>query len=464
MIGGFPSTQTRLLYFIVACGYGARKGLLSLAGSPMALSRGIEFLIAGGYVSEHTVTETTKGGWRAKDIYYRPTRLGIEYLASQVNKMPADARWVRDLPDRMSQHQIVKGSLLFGQERVQRYLGISSAAMFAAAAGCNVQTIVPVEFSNEQRNRDADGGGQRNCEAGNGELAKRALCEAEGSESAQQGACEAGSYEVAKQRSGTAKDKTTIHLIVRDLLRESADLEQNSNGTIMNTDSDVFFIDAYRIKESLREKRISPALLRVGRYAGIVESPLKTVFLYAGRRQGMGWSKPSVDTDVRACQAYVNLVSRYHSNRSGEKHGAMLVANAKMFEDLYKDKEGKRRKGEGFANGFHDMAIFPMTEEGVYSFVKYMAVDTREYQEDLVESAIASGLYRRNPSASNLFPLVNSGGVRMAIGLFIDAIQIRNLIAAYETDKKPMGIVCYEWQQDYYRRVVPDGTLLMAVV
>ena len=48
MIGGFPSTQTRLLYFIVACGYGARKGLLSLAGSPMALSRGIEFLIAGG--------------------------------------------------------------------------------------------------------------------------------------------------------------------------------------------------------------------------------------------------------------------------------------------------------------------------------------------------------------------------------------------------------------------------------
>ena len=121
MIGGFPSTQTRLLYFIVACGYGARKGLLSLAGSPMALSRGIEFLIAGGYVSEHTVTETTKGGWRAKDIYYRPTRRGIEYLASQVNKMPADARWVRDLPDRMSQHQIVKGSLLFGQERVQRY-------------------------------------------------------------------------------------------------------------------------------------------------------------------------------------------------------------------------------------------------------------------------------------------------------------------------------------------------------
>lgn len=82
----------------------------------------------------------------------------------------------------------------------------------------------------------------------------------------------------------------------------------------------------------------------------------------------------------------------------------------------------------------------------------------------MVESAIASGLYRRNPSASNLFPLVNSGGVRMAIGLFIDAIQIRNLIAAYETDKKPMGIVCYEWQQDYYRRVVPDGTLLMAVV
>lgn len=440
MTQGFPSAQTRLLYFIVTCGYGARKGLLPLAGSVAALSRGIGILLANHHISEHTVTEATKSGWRVKEVYYRPTRLGIDYLASQADKMPAETRWVRDLPARIRQCRFVKGSLLFGQERILRYLAVSSAAMFTAVADCNVRVVVPVEVSSSQQAQVADigGGGQADCEATGGEAAKQ------------------GSSEV--------KNRTTLHLAIRDLLREDNSLEQNSNGTIMNNDSEVLFIDAYQIKDSLRKENVSQSLLRVGRYTGIVESPLKTVLLYAGRHRGMGWSKSSVDTDVRAFQAYVNLVSRYHSNRNGDWHGALLVSNAKMFEDLYKDKEGKRWKDEKFANGFKKMLIFPMTEEGAFLFGKYMTVDAKAFQAELVDAAVASGVYQNNMgSLSNVFPLLNSAGVRMAVGLFIDAIQIQELVRVYERDKKQMGIVCYAWQVEYYRRVVPEDTLFMTV-
>lgn len=475
MTHGFPSVQTRILYSIVVCGYAARKGLLPLAGNAMALSRGVRFLLASCYISEYAVTEPTRSGWKARETYYRPTKAGIDYLASQADNFPAEAQWVRYLPDRIDQSRLVKSPLLFGHDRILRYLTISSTSMFTAAAGCNVQVLVPSDIGDNQNQQNAGDGGeqQANCEADIELIAKQADCEADGKAAKQThyevGGCEtakqpeAGGDKAAKPGTGEAKNRTTIHLAIRDLLYESTDQEQNSNGTIMNSTSNLFFIDAYQVKESLRERKISSALLRVGRYTGLVESPFKTVLLYAGRSRGMGWSKSSVDSDVRAFQAYVNLVSRYHTNRPGEYRGVLLVANAKMFEDLYKDKE-RKRAGKKFAEGFQEMLIFPMTEEGATLFGQYMTVDNGAYRDELVDAAVASGVYERNSgSLSNIFPLVNASGVRMAVGLFIDAIQIQQLLHVHNKDGEQMGMVCYEWQTDYYSRVLPENTLFMTV-
>lgn len=447
----FPNAHIKLLYFVTALGYVSRKALTPVAGNPAALSRGVDFLLSHHYIKEATATETIHGGPNRSVVYYQPTQLGINYLASQAERLPAEAQWVHALSAQTKQRRLTKDSRISGRERMARYLQISASASFAAVAGCNIKSIALKRLDSDETQTAATGGGERRtCEAGGGNTVKGKTCEAEG--------CEAGDNDTAKPQG------TDLLSVIREITYHDTDLEQKGNGTIMNPGADVLYIDAYQVKDRLRKQGVSMPVLRVGRYAGIVESPLKSVLLYVGTRRGMGWSNQAVGSDAQAYQAYNDLVSRHHSTRRGEWHGALLVENAKMFEDIYQDKMGKRGKGEVFAKGFLSMQVFPMTREGALLFEKYLTVDTSELQAEFVEAAVASGFYQKNLDGdSRQFPLVNFEGVRMAVGLFIDAVQIRKLVKIHERDKKPMGIVCYAWQQDYYRRVIPDGTLFMTV-
>ena len=80
-------------------------------------------------------------------------------------------------------------------------------------------------------------------------------------------------------------------------------------------------------------------------------------------------------------------------------------------------------------------------------------------EEAIAENAVNSGTYQYNESGNtDLFPLENAQGMKVAIGFFIDVVKCRRIERNLEMNQHEYdyAILCYDWQEEYYRRIFPE--------
>lgn len=241
-------------------------------------------------------------------------------------------------------------------------------------------------------------------------------------------------------------------------------ITNNAKNEIENeSEIEIRFENVYDIKKKLIQITNKAKEFYAGRYTGILETENKSVlvYVYVGNGlYGMSWSNVATKTEFSAHHAYVTRCSPYRGNnilKGGENHGVMLVTNAKTFADLYEDKKKKRKK-ENFAEGFDSFIIIPLTKRGIDNLSDYMRENREEYENWIIEAAVLSGTYEQNKTGFySLFPLLKED-IPYSIGVFIDAIKINRIKKIVLKNQMKYGIVCLDWQVDFYKRVMPDAS------
>ena len=85
-----------------------------------------------------------------------------------------------------------------------------------------------------------------------------------------------------------------------------------------------------------------------------------------------------------------------------------------------------------------------------------MSVDHHEYENLLKDVALKRGVFETGDFGhSDVFPMKDSNGCPVAIGVFIDSVKLVRMKAILEKGINPeyVKVVCYEWQAEYYKQV-----------
>lgn len=402
----YDRTYTTLLFNTLIFGVVSRPYLMTLMPSQSTAYRVIAVAEEANHIRQYSAMGTASWGRRQEFHFYGITKEGIQFLVDHYMVLPPEKQWVQFLDP--SVRLRAKG-LCSTERSMKRYLGVSGTAYMMAVLGIDAEPISP---SMRPTEFGQDTGGELD----------RCIAEAKGKYIGQ---------------------------------------KQNLNG-MQSQQTDLKFSNAMQVKTALVQLMGDPTPFYAGRYTGILESPLRSVLIYVGNKEGMAWSKTALKPEVLAYRAFVNRVSGVNTVEVGDTQGILFVENAKMFADIYLDKAGCRRGGP-FAAGFRSFIIFPISRIGLEQLEQYMYTDLKEYEQELADAAVRSGLYTENKDASRcggLFPLKNQRGTPMYIGTFLNTVTLSKLRRIAKTPGADVGIICYEWQIDYYRRVVPKATFM----
>lgn len=441
------SVRNLILYFAAACGYVPRKYMRVFSRAPAYPSSALRSAVRSGLVTVNPLLERISYRDK-KDEYIQLTMDGFKYLSENAQYLPPELRWVREIYDTARFCKIVRENSVNDNAKMRRYLSVVGATIFSAASGCKVSTSFPKPREEKKEEREAqnlswyDNGVDFELDLDNKLL---------------------GNGMVGPSQQSVLPRRTQAE-IIREIIETKKEPEQNRNGVIFNHDADIIFTNSFEMKRLISSTRIDSEAFSSGRFTGVAESPLKSVLMYEGRRTGFSWSKWQTEYDMKPYRIFTMGKSKYRNFRLGEEYGAMLVSNAKMFEDLMHDKADRRKPGELFAQGFSSFIFFPINHVGTVQFSAYMNTDMKSYYLAVAENAVFSGYYQHNSGRyPTLFPLISNAGMPITIGTYIDAVRIQRILALIKEAPFQFGVVCYEWQSDYYRRVFPDSTEFLLV-
>ena len=357
-------------------------------------------------IKEFTLVQKV-GGRTFRSGYYGITGQGLQYLLEN-DDMISSGLWGNgdELQARIAESGRAPS---LQSEKMARYLSISGTAFLASLMGASTSPIFPPSGQKKSGQTTADGS------------------EADDEES---------------------------------LPEEMIQAERPENNTRISGNSGFDFLNAYEIKRLLAEKVGQYSGYHAGRFTGILESEAKSVLTYTGSKGGMSWSRVATKPEFKAHHVYSAKYSAHKNLPGGENHGIMFVQNARSFANLYLDVAHKRKE-DMFADQFNSFVVFPVDSYGVINALEYMEIDLADYERQFAEAAIQSGIYEANTSGyTSLFPLKTINGVPMTIGVFIEGVKLNRLRTIFEKTGAAYGVICYQWQIDYYQRVIPEAIFM----
>lgn len=468
------SVYVRLLYTLLTCGISTRPALLVITKDQSSVYQAIDKAVRAKHIKEYSVTIKVNNR-NHKLTYFGITKHGVNYLSRIDSKLPEEMSWVQAIPWQE------KNIDLFGSSRMSartyRHLRTSVANVFFGAAGAETFPLFvkpptqddddiddPAEveiqtedfeltpFANSDFIYPESDGWEGTPELDPTELSEAILLPEQRKEVAD--------HEFAKPPEKS--QRVPLGLILEELFKTFEGTEQNFNGAIKNPGSEIKFYHSRKLSQMFAEKQHQPSVKNTiwGRETGIVESPLKTVLVYTGDKRGMSWSNFHMEIERREYNQF-GSVSTYHNVDKMSTPAILLVENPKMFKDLYDDTKGKRRK-EPFGNKLGSLLIIPDNRDGVGNAYQYLTTNTDDLNSKIINDAIQSGAFiKRVGRYDRVYPLKTVNGINMAIGVYIDGIQIRMMQEANENLKEPYGVICYGWQSEYYKRVLKDVEIIV---
>lgn len=404
-----PSCMIDLLYWLTVFGALSRQYLLTLANNSNYMYRVLQEAKDEGLITEK---EIHSGSKRDKPItYYFVTAKGIDVLSRSYDALPEPASWVRYL---IPPQKVVVSREGSTNERAERYISIAGMAFIAALIGAKTDVMSFEKQLSEVKKRVVQRGSVPN----------------------------------------------TTSALVAAALNEQNKTEGIKNDHLSLTQSDIVYHDAFVVKGSISNRLLNAEkLVRIGRYTGFLESPVISVLTFIGDKEGMTWSKYFYEAEGKAYRCFCTSYSVYKENprdTQGYVNAIMMVSNAKMFADLFLDTKKARTK-EKFAEQYASFHVFPISRQGVALLERFMHKRYEDIEQEIAKFAMDYWSFSGPEKAySRLFPITDPDGMPIMIGALINTTKLNQLLAVVEKTGLKYGILCYEWEMDYYWRVCGD--------
>lgn len=223
------------------------------------------------------------------------------------------------------------------------------------------------------------------------------------------------------------------------------------------------FHDRGLVKQILAMDSVSGNIkdFNAGRYAGILDSKKKSLMLFVAPRFVMSWARWIVNSDLNAYRMWgrTNAITSLQQQQENQTMAVVIVDNAHNFAYHYNTSRAGKEKNEVFGGMFAHVYIVPNDAIGV-KFLNWLSLsNAKEIIGSMTSFALRSGEYQRNNSRSAaLFPLQDRMNRETAICLTFDAKQINEIIYhANEHNDQQFQVLCIDWQEDYFRRVMPEN-------
>lgn len=200
-----------------------------------------------------------------------------------------------------------------------------------------------------------------------------------------------------------------------------------------------------------------------GEYTGVLDSHSKSVLIYMGNNGGMAWGDKAKRMDARNLRLWRNRHALPGSDaRSQGDLAAIIIKGPGMFRNLYRDTAQMRGDRSVLGQNFDRLYAIPMDFEGAGYLQWLMNLDDAAVTEDIVNSAVTENGYIRNDGAYfKLFPLLTQSGMRVAVGVMLDFLQVRSMEAIMNREPDAgYGIICLPWQEEYYRKLFPNASYI----
>ena len=197
-----------------------------------------------------------------------------------------------------------------------------------------------------------------------------------------------------------------------------------------------------------------------GKYAGVIDSHFKSLMLFTAPSFTMSWSDWNTRDELTAYGLWARrnrIPDQYQRDRNGAT-AALIVDNAREF--AYHFHGCQRKTGEAFGGKFRHLYIIPNDKTGVAFLRWIMLMDERSMQEQLNRDAVTylGFVPSKDQFSGEVFPLHSAAGAQSAAGFILDGKKIQIWYnAATRNPRERFEIICWEWQQDYYCRVLPEN-------
>lgn len=139
------------------------------------------------------------------------------------------------------------------------------------------------------------------------------------------------------------------------------------------------------------------------------------------------------------------------------KDGVLFCKNAAQFINTILDKVGKRQRGKQLNStvlGSGLQYLYCVIEVPEAEFQLKMIVEKQNPQEVLTNS-IAKGNVGISRGKDTLFPLFDEYDMRCFNGTLMEAKDLCRLNELFQKEGATFSIVCFDWQEKYYRKLFP---------
>lgn len=465
------SCYDTILFTLLCFNYATRKSLMLLNFSDITIYYAIQRGLDEKTISTSSIRYRRGKGERKHILTYLTiTQSGIRYLAAHCAQ---HIEWLKYLPNDLAKVRI--RGVRCAMVQVERFTRMSLAAQAASAIGASVkpmyltvgkQTVTGNDLLGRvDSSAEAMDSGDENTwwmdEAFAGDSLDDIFlsedCEAEGQDGIQ---FDDGAVDVLEDR----EPQLLLSTIVGNAMREAETMNRYPNEK-----TDIIFHSAREIKSVLNSNiksansNLASRDLMICRYSGLLESCSNSLLLYVPNAMGMDWRERIVRKELATQMAFAKLFSTFGPIRYNQQHGAVLVQNEKMLEDIFFDKQHRRSENEVLGRAFNKFYIIPMDKSGMDDLRTIMEKDLKKMHQQLVDAAVRSGVYQRNDKLSaELFPLKNQDGILIADGTIMDLIQINAIeVLASHIPGLQYGVLCRTYQLPYYQRIMPKACFML---
>jgi len=195
-----------------------------------------------------------------------------------------------------------------------------------------------------------------------------------------------------------------------------------------------------------------------GRYDGVLDSHRKSILLYVAPSFTLSWGNWDAWREYNAMSLWMRTYSLAEDKaalRKGGVQAALVVKNSKEFEDNFRQKYATNATLEPFGGRFSHVYIIPKSTIGAAHLNFILLVD-EEWEKGMMQKMIVDGYQGEN--SNSIFPLRSQRGELTALGFMLDAKQLKRVIDTANHDvERQYRILCFDWQEEYYRRVLPPN-------